>query len=378
MNINLYSKPIFLLYLFVFILMILLFYFQTNLENLGFHNLVFTDGYTHSKAVREFINGQRNIFEQRSAWFMPLIYSIPSYLLGTVGVLIFNNLIIYFFYKINLKHKINILTLLFFTPFYFFSSFLPNKENPVLFLVGLYLLFIYKKKYFLSFIVAVITFSIRDGQGMLLIIMTLLIIIKFPMRLALVMAFSFSIFIDSFLREIADITKIFVLQRTLGIIDNLNGEYLSYPVRIFATVTNLGSRSIIYQNDHISLTGLSFYLAGIGIFIAFILALYEIVIEYNKNSFFQNFTAILFLFSVILFSISPLIQPRYIIPMAFLYLIYNERLKNKNRILITTIGGLIFLILLRIIYLLTIGLPETDSFFLDYNYIFYGGELLNE
>ena len=378
MNINLYSKPIFILYLIVFILMILLFYFQTNLENLGFHNLVFTDGYTHSKAVREFINGQRNIFEQRSAWLMPLIYSIPSYLLGSVGVLIFNNLLIYFFYKINLKHKINILTLFFFTPFYFFSSFLPNKENPVLFLVGLYLLFIYKEKYFLSFIVAVITFSIRDGQGILLIIMTLLIIIKFPMRLALVMAFSFAIFIDSFLREIADVTKIFVLQRTIGIIDNLNGEYLSYPVRIFATFTNLGSRSIVYQNDYISLTGLSFYLAGIGIFIAFILALYEIVIEYNKNSFFQNFTAILFLFSVILFSISPLIQPRYIIPMAFLYLIYNERLKNKNRILITTIGGLIFLILLRVIYLFTIGLPETDSFFLDYDYIFYGGELLNE
>lgn len=379
MYVNLNSKPVFLMHLFFFICAVIVFYFQNYITYMGFHNITFPDGSTLLKATQKFIGGERSIFEQRAAWLPPIIYSVPMYILGTYGVLIFNHLLMYSFYRVKIYDDVNIFFLLFFSLFYWLSSFLPNKEIPILFLTGLFIVNIYHERLFFALLVAIIAFLVRDGHGVFLILFILMLLIKFPIRLALILLFLVAFSIDSYLTEIADITHIFMLQRTAGIIENLRGEYLPYIIRIFGNITNLGSRSILYESNFFNILGFGYYLAGFGIFIAFLLSLYDLLIRYKKNKRFDNILAGFFMFSVLMFSVSPLVQSRYLIPIAFVYLTNSSTIRSSKKIFYYFLFfSVLFLMVLRIGYIFTIELPKIGSFYLDAKQIFYEGKLLEE
>jgi hypothetical protein len=371
------SKTMFLVSLFFFIFAVFIFYFQNYIASIGIHNFVFPDGFTIFKAVQEFIEGKRDILSQRAAWLMPLFYSLPTMILGSFGVILFNHILFYIFFRLQTCNKMNIVFLIFFSLFYWLSAFMPNKEIPILIFTAVYLNLLYKKKFLYAFFIAILTTLIRDGHGVFLILFTLMLLVKFPIRLAIVLIFVFAYSIDSYLNEIADATNIFALTRTIDIVDSLQKEILPYVVRIFGNITNLGSRSIIFEPTHMNIIGLGFYLAGFGIFFAFLFSVYDLLIKYKKNMYFDNVLAGFFILSVLVFSISPLVQPRYLIPIAFLYLINSTSVNsNKKYFVILLIVTVITLLMLRVIYLNTIGLPKTESFFLDDGQIFYEGKLI--
>ena len=170
---------------------------------------------------------------------------------------------------------------------------------------------------------------------------------------------------DYFLTYIAAYTGLFIFERTLGFFISNDEAYQSYIIRVFGNLTNLGSRYVLFTDTgKLSLTGLSYMLAGGGVLSAAYISLKSV---YNFKSFeratFLSVVSYSYIVVILLFSISPLIQPRYLIPLAFLVLSVYIRGKSVQSTLFLLGGAYLFLNLLRSAYIFSgIGLPEVENY----------------
>lgn len=363
----------------MFMVSIFIFYFQQYISLIGINNIVFVDGRNYIGMIKDLLHKDLKLSDLLSSWLMYGIYIIPAYFLGTLGVIIFNHVILYFSYKNILFNKIHIITFCLFMPFFFIVSFLPNKENLVLFLSFIFVVLIYKELFFFAFLTALWSLFVRDGHGAYLLLFTIMIVIKFPYRIGILLIFLGGTIVDFYLKEIIDMLDLFILNRIMYVIESTEATIVSYPLRIFANISNLASRVFIFDGTSLSLTGIGLYLAGLGIFMATILAVYNLFLNYNKNDIFENRLAVMFLLSILIFSVSPLIQPRYLIPLALIYLVTSPSIneyKNKKLFYLLIIS-FIFSTVLRITYTFSIGLPDGGKFNLEYENIFYEGVLLD-
>jgi len=359
-------------------LLIILFYNQNYFLELYFKNIVYSDGVGYLQLIKDVsIENTRSLLDMKAAWLLVIIYFLPVFLFGTLGAILLNSYLLYKSFQMNIYKEIHIIYIFLFVPFFLISSLLPNKEILTLFFSLLYVKAIYDRKYFIAFLIGFTVFFIRDGQGILLILTSLILLFRIPFRLGLILFLVIAIFIDSFLKDIADFTQFFPLQRVLWILESLDVTYLPYLMRVFGNIMNLSSRVPIFDFNFIYVTGWTLYLSGLGVLMAFLTSLYTLVIKFNKNDYFNNFLSGFYLFSILLFSISPLIQPRYLIPIALLYLINSTRLK-KNIYILFLISFSMSL-LLKLTYIFGgFELPLVDGFTMNYNDIFYGGYFLND
>lgn len=376
--VNSFKKSYLLINLLLCILSIMIFYNQNYFTELYFKNIIFSDGIGYLQLIRDvLIYNTKSIFDIKAAWLLLIIYFLPVFVFGTLGAILLNSYLLYKSFQLNVNKEFNFIYILLFIPFFLISSLLPNKEILTLFFSILYIKFIYDRNFFIALIIGLIVFLIRDGQGILLILTSVILFLKIPIRFGLLLLLIVSICIDYFLKDIASYTQFFALQRVLWIIESLNVTYFPYLIRVFGNLMNLGSRVPIFDFDFIYVTGWTLYLSGIGILMAFLSSFYALFIKFKVNDYFNNFLSGFYIFSILLFSISPLIQPRYLIPIALIYLINNTRFKKNIYFLFFIAFTLLFT--LKLVYIIgDFQLPQIDGFNTHYNDIFYGGFFLND
>jgi hypothetical protein len=256
--------------------------------------------------------------------------------------------------------RVAYLPFIFALPFFIVNSLLPNKEILSLLLSIIFFFAISKKRLGVAFVISLIIVFVRDGMGYAFVLVAILLHFRLLNRIAIIFILSFLVIIDFYLIEIQSHFELFVLQRTIGFFEMENIEWQPYYIRIFANSTNLISRVPIFTSDGwVSITGISLFLAGFSVFIATVLSLITCVRQ-SKTPNSQIVSSYAFLFILFITSLSPLIQPRYMIPVSLGYL-FGCRIidKTKKYIIILSLAALFPL---RIAYGYLNSLPEATNF----------------
>ena len=353
------------------------FYLQPTLNSLGIANVVFVDGSTYIKIIAELISGERVLLEHKASWLVFFLYYAPVLMLGAIGAMILNYILLVCYFQHSFIGKTNNIFLALFLPFFLVSAYLPNKEILVLVATLLFTVCISNKKYFAALLVGAICFLVRDGHGVLLVLTAAILMVSLPLRFTLLVTLLAATALDFFLQEIADLTKIFALQRTIWILEAREIAFSIYPLRLFGTLTNLGARVPVFDFKVLSITSLTLFLSGIGIFMAFLSSISVVLFRWRVVDDVTRKISFFYIFTAIFISVSPLIQPRYLIPVALIYLTYTSNsLKNKQKLLNLLVVSTVFVLSLRFIYFITIGLPDMPAGIdLDDSGIYYKGKL---
>ena len=356
---------------------LVVFYYQYFFYNLGVINIVFVDGSAYIKAIAELISGERLLVEQKASWLVYVLYYGPVSLLGAVGAIILNYTLLVYYFHHSFIRKTDAIFLVLFLPFFLVSAYLPNKEILVLIATLLFTVCISNKKYFAALFVGAICFLVRDGYGVLLVLTAAILIVSLPLRFTLLITLIAATSVDFFLQEIADLTKIFALQRTIWILEAREIAFSIYPLRLFGTLTNLGARVPIFDFKVLSITSLTLFLSGIGVFMAFLSSIGVVLFRWRVVDDLTRKLSFFYIFTAIFISVSPLIQPRYLIPVALIYLTYmSNSWRDKQKLLNLFVVSTAFLLSLRFIYFITIGLPDMPAGIdLDDSGIYYKGKI---
>ena len=224
-----------------------------------------------------------------------------------------------------------------FIPFLAISSLLPNKD---IFLLPFLLLF-YKlvpssltafeprAKSFLRNIILIIlaflAFFIRDGAGVML--LTFVFSYPFSRRypiISILSMFFLSWIVSHLIMESALFQNLYAVERTA----NRDIVYYSYPIRVLANATNYPFRIPLVSSDGlVSISAFAYTLSGFGILILNLLSVRTMLSWIVPGSLRRSLLAppssslyfkasVFYLYTLLFFSVSPVIQPRYLIDTA--------------------------------------------------------------
>lgn len=316
--------------------------------NTYFTNFIFVDGEIWYDFIISIIKGEHSFFSVRSSSGFILFYMTLFWVGGFWLVLASNICITYFIYnKSNIEKTIYL-----FFPFLFLSALVPSKDILVLPVLYFFIISIKDNKVIIGLALTLLAFLIRDGLGMALLIFLIANRLKFNQIYLIILSFISAIILDFFLVKIANITNLFVFERTLKFFNDNNTEMLPYLVRVFGNITNLTSRIIfLSETGKTSLTGISLFFCGIGIIYGTIVSFKNIILLLKEKKLEETtkIASYLHLFIICAFSFSPIIQPRYLITSAF-FAIYFDIIRSRREKISFIIGIIAFSVALRIIY----------------------------
>ncbi len=294
-----------------------------------FSNLFLGDGVSLSDALRDVVQGRVSIFDVGPSKLLFLIYYFPYFFAGNCGVFILNIFItIIFFTRFDS-------TLLFKFPFLLLSLSLPSKDFLVFILTFEWAFFLFRKFYFRALLMLLLMYFVRDGAFFVELLCSLVILVA-SLHLQYWRFFVFIIFVLSWLIFLnsLDLLSIFsVFNRSLQAFHTSSRlsccSVVDFSIRILGNATNLALRQVFFDvNGGISLLAVSFFVSGIFVMQALVLALKIIL---TKNSLWiAIFGTITLLTSLAIISINPLVQPRYLIPYAGVFLFMTDSVYSRS------------------------------------------------
>lgn len=356
------SFPVRTILLFLFFASVAIFYYLSanGLNFLGFGNLVFVDGFTWQTIIDETMRGGlEGLTDIRSSWLIFLIYYPFLLIHKPIFVILLNSFLLSI--SANLcRFRLACIPLIFATPFFILNSLLPNKEVLSLLLAILFFSALSKNNLNLALFIAITQVFVRDGVGYAFVLVVILYRLNLLNKSIIVINLFFLALMDSYLNEIQLYFELFVFERTLGFYESEGLDWSPYYIRIFGNITNLISRVPIFTIDGwLSITGFSLFLAGFSILSASVISLISITGKRAVGSS-QSMLSCAFIIIISVTSISPLVQPRYMIPVALGYLFSCNIFDKINYYLIAV--ALAALFSLRLIYYFMNSLPEATNF----------------
>ena len=333
--------------------------FSNSAFSLPITNILFVDGLNWFQFV-----ANRNFIADFDAIKSSHLFLAFYFLLYSVGGLS----LIYLFnlaYFLTFFSRVSLILILLFSPFYIVNLYLPSKDLLLLFPLLAYVNLLFSKKYSHALFLSIIIFFIRDGFGLLLFVLAIFSYYNTLNKKALFFLIAFFILLDFFMLQLNEIFPTFMLSRVLHTAQE--GGFHSYLIRLFGTITNLSSRMVfITDSGNLSMTGIALFLSGLPIFTSFLISI-RIIFSHNTNSY-DTYISFIFLYSAVLLSFSPLIQPRYLIPISLFHLHFLLRNGVSNKRLFKYLSISFFgSIMLMISYeLMMIGNSIQNDFSLDY------------
>jgi len=339
---------------------LLIFFLQSD-----FTNFIFVDGVIWYEFIQTILSKENQLSEVKAAYGYLGFYYVLMFV-GELPLVLICNL--FFIFYIFTRKNMSCYVYLFF-PFYFICFFLPSKDLILLLPTYYFFKFLIRKNFLIVFILSFFVFFLRDAYGVALFIVASILFLKINFKITIIGTFFVCLFLDKYLKDIAAYTDFFVFERTLKHFSVSGTDYKGYFVRVIGNLTNSYSRAVFFTNDgKISLTGISFLFSGIGVFQAFLLSLYSIF--FNKRPDFCRSLKILSfinLMILVMFSFSPLIQPRYLIPVSLFVIFYSHSVGKKINLIFLFLSVILLSLLRTLYYYSDIGLPVADSF--SYSYI---------
>ena len=326
----------------------------------SFTNNVFVDGVNYLELISMLSSGLESFGDLRSSQLLFYIYYVlyPYFFL----ILLFNLVIVSVAFSFS---NTSLLVFIIYAPFFVLSSILPSKDILVFGLLVVYMLILFRGYIFSSVIVSIFTFFVRDAMGLVMLMFIGIVWLRLDIRKLLFVLFFVVLVSSLYLYELLAITNSFMLERTLGYFQANGLEINNYLIRLIGNVTNLSSRAVFVSvQGYLSFTGIVLFLSGIGVFSAFLISTYVIFFRVSLISTPLYLSASLYLLILVLFSASPLVQPRYLIPVSFLVLSsYWYRCSDKlDFYLILFLSFTVSLLLMCVYAFSGYGLPEVTEF----------------
>lgn len=214
-----------------------------------------------------------------------------------------------------------------------------NKEIVLQFLVLLFILYLFKKKFIPIFFISLTIFFIRDAYGVMLIgFYFYMYLFKKNLNFGLFIAFVLLYIAQIMIFQFSDF---FLIQRNLNVTKDsfenattmLNSAESSFYFiyKIVGNVVSLSLRpAFITSNDGIFVLGLGYYISGWIILLAYLINIYGYItirnIDYRLKLIFY-----FQIFSLLLVSQSFFIMPRYLFPFIPIYLIFTIYVLNNHK-----------------------------------------------
>lgn len=288
-----------------------------DFTSFGITNLVFVDGVNWTLFVRDISNGIYDLSDIRSSELFLYTNYILYFIGGTLLVFLFNISILS-----NLFLRSSSPLLILFIPFYVTCSFLVSKDILVLVCTLAYFYFLVRNKTIYLFIVSVISFYIRDGFGFFLLLFTVINYLNLFSIRYLILAIASMLIIDFFITTLNEIYPTFMLGRTLNISSEIGIQY-PYILRLVGNIFNLATRPVFFtEQGSFSLTSFTLFLSGVGIIFSFFHSFYNLFFCRASLTIVHKRVIFMLLYSFVLLSFSPLVQPRYLISIAYIYIMY--------------------------------------------------------
>ena len=237
-------------------------------------------------------------------------------------------------------------------PFLLTNIFLPSKEFLSIYALIFFYYSVLQKNPFFVLGSFVIIYFIRDA----FLFMYLFILLSYYLynylkvsnSVAFLTNFLFSIFSFYFINKYHALFGFEFIERNYDynylIHTDIDLNFNHYFINFFGNLTNLVFRNnIVTSEGKLSFFHFSLFFTGIG----YLYILYKIL--YKRFIYLNDFRSYIFLTSLLLISINPIIQPRYLLSSAVLFF-YNNKIRLKKDYLFFTIFIIFLSILLFIIY----------------------------
>jgi hypothetical protein len=200
---------------------------------------------------------------------------------------------------------------------------LPSKDFLIFSITSLLIYNIYGKNWFFCIFLALVSFLVRDGAGLINAVIILACYIfnsyKISKKLIFINIFLAGIISSLIIENIMG--NYFVFARNKEVSDIYTNENLpsygsitGYISRVFANITNLAFRQPIFDIDYnLSILGLFYFISGFFSVLTFIYFIKK-VLSNNRDSYKNNVLLIVYFTSLFSISLNPLVSSRYLLP----------------------------------------------------------------
>jgi hypothetical protein len=324
---------------------IILYFFQYNFSNHKFFlsGWVVPDGVSINEAALLVVQGEVDLYDLvAGSGFGSYTIYYPVKWLGVFAYFIINMCFI-----LIIGHRLKFIYLMLF-PYFLIAIALPSKDIIILFLSVIFINNLLQNRWILAFAISLISYIFRDGAmvvmmyclGSFYIIQCGLIKRRTFLVLSLMCGWIFiSFFLERFMVfEIVARNYAAYLQNSAYKLEI--SSLSSYPIRILGNLTNLAFRPSITDTDGgISVLGFAYFVSGVSLLASVIYSIKSFC--YSKNLMTVNLSFV-FLISVIVISLNPHIQSRYLLPFSVVLIsrfIQTENLKSILKIYIIEVSN---------------------------------------
>lgn len=289
------------------------------------------------------------------------LFYYPFYLsLGVFGYFLANQLLV------QMTCRREILAAMLLTPYFLLSFALPSKDLMVLALFIPFLAWIDERRYLAAAMVCAAIFLVRDGAGvtaMGCLVTCWLAPRANRARLACIVLGVTAIAILNVL-VYEYLGDAFIFARNIQIAEDegnydLGGQGAdTYLIRLFGNATNLAFRPVFFDSSgDVPMLGIAYWVSGIS---QAVCTLFAIRILWDRKASGKSSTlAMLYLVSLAIVSINPLVQPRYQLCFTLILLGHLLVTQPRRRILLTYAACVLASAIAALAYVVSgIGLPS--------------------
>lgn len=343
--------------------LLLIQFFSSNLLG-AMSNLFVPDGITLATSFHEYWRGALSLEQVQGGWALHYIYW-PVNIVGPIAFSVVNIGLLAIaarFFPLGIRPVL----ILFLFPYFLLALALPSKDISVLALSSLLVLAAVHDRLLLMLLISVSAFLFRDGAGVIFAVFTIAWwFLRERPAMVLPAVIAMAVFVTA-VDRVAQMLfgDLFIYARNLAVYSSVSDqarldvmEQYGVPLRVFANLTNLVLRpSVLDEDGGVAVIGVAYFISGFSLLCAAIVSLIALL-KPQKSKLVRAVT-ILFTVSVLVVSLSPMIQPRYLLPSAVLMLgVCREGDVVVNRPLVIASAGF-FVLLGLAIYLLTVGMPN--------------------
>lgn len=302
-----------------------LLFFYGNQPIVFLSNYIVPDGVTYLFYLNEINNGYPlmeigapQFFGLPNSFMLWVIYLYPYYVLGFIGVLLVN--IILVIASSKLTHPIVFL----YFPYLLLSVTLPSKDLIIFALTVFLLDQLHKSKWISVLIIILTSFLVRDGAGYINLAIACGYFVhkntKFTLQKLVVVIFFLCLLMSTNMEGLFGDSFVYVRNKEVSIIhtnENMPeyGTAIGYVARIFSTITNLSFRQPVWDiESNLSILGLFYYISGI-VGLALFIYMVQLLVDSNLRQENEvNNLILIYFIAIFISSLNPMVSARYMIP----------------------------------------------------------------
>lgn len=288
---------------------------QLGVAKGGFGNLlsnaILPDGIGYFNLIRDYGSSASELY-----YFFTLAgvyYIYAPFSSDYIQIFLVNLLFINLLYFLCARSISDVLLLFICCPYNWIALPLPNKDIPLTVTILFWYFSLISRRYLFALGLAALSTYLRDGEGLVLVALSLLFIVRNQTSISDRKILVASVLVLAVISIVMShlFSGFFFYDRNITIAQERESAVapdspVGYFLRLYATATNLAFRpALIAQNGSVSLIDVAYWVSGFSVLILVFISIW-LVIKRRRND-----TAFIVLGALSLLALDPMIQPRY-------------------------------------------------------------------